>query len=78
MRLLMGLERAATYQKYWNTTYTGAIYIAIQGAMTVVRFKQIRRFLKLNSPRSEPQEIGYQKDFWQKIRPFVQGFREAS
>ena len=78
VRLLMGLERAATYQKYWNTTYTGAIYVAIQGAMTVVRFEQIRRFLKLNDPRSEPQEVGYQKDFWQKIGPFVQGFREAS
>ena len=62
----MGLERAAMYQKYWNTTYTSAIYVAIQGAMTVVRFEQIRRFLKLNDPRSELQEIGYQKDFWQK------------
>ena len=29
VRLFMGLEQAATYQKYWNTSYTGAIYMAI-------------------------------------------------
>ena len=71
----MGLESAATYQKYWNTSYTGVIYVAIQSAITIRRFEQIRRFLKINDPRSKPKEIGYEKDFWRKIEPFVQGFR---
>ena len=71
----MGLEQAATYQKYWNISYTGAIYVAIQSTITVRRFEQIWRFLKINDPRSEPKEIGYEKDFWRKIEPFVQGFR---
>lgn len=77
VRLLMGLEKAPTYQSYWNTNYTGAIYIAIQGAMTVRRFEQIRRFLKINDPREEPENIGAESDFWQKVEPFVEGFREG-
>ena len=75
VRLIMGLERAATYQQYWNTSSEGAIFIAIQSAMTVRRFEQIRRFLKINDPQSELEEIGQGKDFWRKIEPFVQGFR---
>ena len=69
----MGLERAANYQQYWNTSYNRAIFVAIQFA--VRRFEQIRRFLKINDPQSEPEEIGQGKDFWRKIEPFVQGFR---
>ena len=74
IRLLMGLDRSPAYYRYWNTNADGPIYIAIQSAMTLIRFEQIRRFFKASDP-DEPEDIGKGQDFWKKVEPVVESFR---
>ena len=50
----------------------------IQQALSLRRFKQIKRFLKLNNRRMEPSCMGKGADWWKKLEPLATGFREAS
>ena len=50
----------------------------IQHAMTKNQFQQIKRFLKINSRRTEPSGLGKGSDWWKKLDPMATDIQAAS
>ena len=76
--LFMGMDHAPATEDYWNQCPDKPIFLSISQAMSLVRFQQIKRFLKLNNRRTEPPRIGKGVDWWKKLEPLATGFRQAS
>ena len=76
--LLMGLDRLPATEDYWNQRPDKPIIMPIQSAMSLCRFQQIKRFLKINNGRTEPSRLGKGPDWWKKLEPLATDFRKAS
>ena len=74
--LLMGLDHSPAFESYWNCSPIKPIYIEIQKAMSLVRFEQIRRFLKISDPLHEADSLG--PNWWKKLEPLVTDLQKAS
>ena len=74
--LLMGLDHSPAIENYWTNDLNKPIYIAIQRVMSLRRFQQIKRFLKISNPLNEPDSSG--PDWWKKLEPLVTEFQKAS
>ena len=76
--LCMGMNQTPATEDYWNRCSDKPIFMPIQQALSLRRFQQIKRFLKLNNGRTEPSGMGKGADWWKKLEPLATGFREAS
>jgi hypothetical protein len=71
--MLMGVHPQASITDYWNCSEDKPFF-PLQSYMTRVRFQQICRFLKVNSPHEELNTA----EFFYKLEPLLSSFREAS
>ena len=62
--LLQGICKLPRTENYWNTREDLNVNLPIHSAMSLVRWQQIKRYLKISDPRSEKDSkapIGMQK-----------------
>ena len=76
--LFMGLYHAPSESDYWNTCPDKPVFVSIQEAMSLNRFENIKRFLKINNGRTEPSDMGKGPDWWKKLEPLATDFQTAS
>lgn len=76
--LLMGLDPLNCVEDYWTQRPDKPICLFIQEAMTLTRFQQIKRFLKINNGRTEPAGLGKGPDWWKKLEPLATEIQKAS
>lgn len=74
--LLMSLDHSPRIEDYWKNNLDKPIYTAIQRAMSIIRFQQIKRFFKMSDPRNDADSTG--PDWWKKLEPFASDFQKAS
>ena len=74
--LYMGLARMPRITDYWNTTSNFAIHEMITQAMSLKRWEQIKRFLKISNPYETIDTRG--PDWWKKLEPLTTDFRKPS
>ena len=74
----MGLYHASSESDYWNTCPDKHVFVSIQEAMSLNRFENIKRFLKINNGRTEPSDMGKGPDWWKKLEPLATDFQTAS
>ena len=65
--LFMVLYHAPSESDYWNTCSDKPVFVSIQEAMSLNRFENIKRFLKINNGRTEPSDMGKGPDWWKKF-----------
>lgn len=56
--LLMGLDHSPSIEHYWYSESFRPFYPAIQKAMPLKRFEQIRRFFKISDPLNDADSFG--------------------
>lgn len=74
--LLMSLDHSPSIRSYWTIDPAKLVYPAVQHAMTLTRFEQIRRFLKINDIDDEPDSYG--SEWWKKLEPLASDIQTAS
>ena len=52
------MDHAPATEDYWNQCSDKPIFLSISQAMSLVRFQQIKRFLKHNNGRTESLRMG--------------------
>jgi hypothetical protein len=50
----MGTTIAHNTKAYWNSSDDMALYLPVKRAISLVRFSQIKRYLKISDSRNEP------------------------
>ncbi len=77
--LFMGLISINRTESHWDTHSDMHGNPEISQAMTLTRFDQIKRFLKLSDPNTdpEPKSPGYEKLWTAKLEPFSTLFQQA-
>jgi len=77
--LSMGLISINRTKSYWDTHSDMHGNPEIPQAMSLNRFEQIKRFLKLSDPNTnpEPKSSGYEKLWTAKLKPFSTLFQQA-
>ncbi len=77
--LSMGLHSINRRESYWDTHSDMHGNPEIPQAMALTRFDQIKRFLKLSDPNTDPEPKipGYEKLWTAKLKPFSTLFQQA-
>ena len=76
--ILMGLDHLPATEDYWNQRPDKPVIMPILSAMSLGRFQQIKRFLKINNGQTEPIGLGQGPDWWKKLEPLATDFRKTS
>jgi Transposase IS4 len=71
---LLGTQGAASLVDNWSTPEDSPVY-PIRRYISLVRFQQISRYLKLNTPGNNNDNLK-DRDFWHKVDPLVTSFRQ--
>jgi Transposase IS4 len=71
---LLGTQGAASLVDNWSTSEDSPVY-PIRKFISLNRFQQISRYIKLNTPGKDNDNLK-DKDFWHKVDPLVTSFRQ--
>jgi hypothetical protein len=76
--LYMGLALMPRITDYWSTNPKCAIHELVIQAMSLKRWEQIKRFLKISDPSDDEIIDTRGPDWWKKLEPLATSFRKAS
>ena len=76
--LYMGYTLMPRLTDYWNTSPKFAIHDMGIQAMSLRRWEQLKRFLKISNPDEDEIIDTRGPDWWKKLEPLATDFRKAS
>jgi hypothetical protein len=76
--LYMGYTLMPRIADYWNIDPKFAIHETVIQSMSIVRWEQIKRFLKISNPSDDEKIDTRGPDWWKKLEPLATSFRKAS
>ena len=74
----MGYTLMPRLTDYWNTSPKFAIHDMVIQAMSLRRWEQLKRFLKISNPDDDEIIDSRGPDWWKKLEPLATDFRKAS
>jgi hypothetical protein len=76
--LYMSCTILSRIRNYWNTDPNRAVHALIVNFMSIMRWEQIKRYLKISSPLENKSFDTRGPDWWKKLESLTSDFRTAS